>query len=192
MSYNDQTLSHHGIKGQKWGVRRFQKKDGSLTSAGKSRYGDAADKVSKTVKNLDAAGQTKVGDGLYSKSSHKGQLSDGYQRHKKPAPVMGGPNDPDNHGLGDTTKRAANRQQMKARNQDQARNLAKYAVERANARKSIENPVKRATQMVKDSYNMPCLSMTGKYSKYGKEVAKGALIGWAASVAVVGLLDHYT
>lgn len=31
-------LSHYGIKGQKWGVRRFQNADGSLTSAGKSRY----------------------------------------------------------------------------------------------------------------------------------------------------------
>lgn len=31
-------IYHHGIKGQKWGVRRFQKKDGSLTPAGKKRY----------------------------------------------------------------------------------------------------------------------------------------------------------
>ena len=31
-------LSHHGIKGQKWGVRRYQTKDGSLTAAGKKRY----------------------------------------------------------------------------------------------------------------------------------------------------------
>lgn len=31
-------LRHHGIKGQKWGVRRFQNKDGSLTPAGKKRY----------------------------------------------------------------------------------------------------------------------------------------------------------
>ena len=30
-------LSHHGIKGQKWGVRRFQNKDGSLTADGKKR-----------------------------------------------------------------------------------------------------------------------------------------------------------
>ncbi|MBQ8829124.1 MAG: hypothetical protein IJ022_03420 [Burkholderiaceae bacterium] len=33
-------LKHHGIKGQRWGVRRFQKKDGSLTAAGKKRYDD--------------------------------------------------------------------------------------------------------------------------------------------------------
>lgn len=32
-------LAHHGIKGQKWGVRRFQNADGSYTSSGKSRYG---------------------------------------------------------------------------------------------------------------------------------------------------------
>lgn len=32
-------LSHHGIKGQKWGRRRYQNKDGSLTPAGKQRYG---------------------------------------------------------------------------------------------------------------------------------------------------------
>lgn len=31
-------LYHHGIKGMKWGIRRFQNKDGSLTKAGKKRY----------------------------------------------------------------------------------------------------------------------------------------------------------
>ncbi len=31
-------LYHHGILGQKWGVRRFQKENGSMTSAGKKRY----------------------------------------------------------------------------------------------------------------------------------------------------------
>ena len=33
----DGELYHHGVKGQKWGVRRYQNKDGSLTSAGKQR-----------------------------------------------------------------------------------------------------------------------------------------------------------
>ena len=31
-------LQHHGIKGQHWGVRRYQRPDGSLTPAGKKRY----------------------------------------------------------------------------------------------------------------------------------------------------------
>lgn len=34
-------LRHHGIKGQKWGVRRYQNKDGSLTAEGRKKYADS-------------------------------------------------------------------------------------------------------------------------------------------------------
>lgn len=34
-------LTHYGIKGQKWGIRRYQNPDGSLTSAGRKRYSDS-------------------------------------------------------------------------------------------------------------------------------------------------------
>lgn len=41
--YNNGELYHYGIKGQKWGVRRWQNEDGSLTPEGRKRYlGDYA------------------------------------------------------------------------------------------------------------------------------------------------------
>ena len=36
--YDNDYLAHHGILGQKWGVRRFQNEDGSLTPEGRKRY----------------------------------------------------------------------------------------------------------------------------------------------------------
>lgn len=37
---DENVMQHHGIKGQKWGVRRFQNADGSLTAAGKQRVSE--------------------------------------------------------------------------------------------------------------------------------------------------------
>ena len=36
-------LSHHGIKGMRWGIRRFQNRDGTLTAEGRKRIADAAE-----------------------------------------------------------------------------------------------------------------------------------------------------
>lgn len=44
-------LAHHGIKGQKWGQRRFQNEDGTWTAAGKERYGDGGSGYSKIGKS---------------------------------------------------------------------------------------------------------------------------------------------
>lgn len=46
----EQVLYHHGILGMKWGIRRFQNKDGSLTDAGRKRY--SSTEVENDVKAL--------------------------------------------------------------------------------------------------------------------------------------------
>lgn len=56
----DDYLAHHGIKGQKWGVRRYQNEDGSLTAAGKKRYLTKEGNLTKEGKEL----QKKIAEGV--------------------------------------------------------------------------------------------------------------------------------
>lgn len=60
-------LCHHGVKGQKWGVRRYQNKDGSLTPAGVKRYA-----TKQYAKKAYEANET-VGGKIYDKytGAHK-------------------------------------------------------------------------------------------------------------------------
>ena len=41
MLYESPYLVHYGVQGQKWGVRRYQNEDGTLTEEGKARYGNS-------------------------------------------------------------------------------------------------------------------------------------------------------
>lgn len=61
-------LYHHGTKGMKWGVRRYQNTDGSLTNAGKSRY--ARDAREKEFNKYDES------SGKYYKQSKKNVRTD--------------------------------------------------------------------------------------------------------------------
>ena len=60
-------LYHHGVKGQKWGVRRYQNADGSLTAAGKKRQAsqEASDEKYRT-KQLAAT------ENYYNRTQHYG------------------------------------------------------------------------------------------------------------------------
>ena len=53
-------IYHHGILGQKWGVRRFQNPDGSLTSAGRARAAKQLAKNEKYREKLSGKAQTKA------------------------------------------------------------------------------------------------------------------------------------
>ena len=77
--YHSDALSHHGIKGMRWGVRRFQTKDGSLTPSGKKRYATTAQGVRNAnqaakdarKKSLAESRATESGIGSYRRAMNK-------------------------------------------------------------------------------------------------------------------------
>lgn len=73
-------IEHHGILGQKWGIRRFRNKDGSLTDAGKKRYGveESKPKSDDASNRLIAAGFKK--DPVYG-NYNKGYVSSNGVKH---------------------------------------------------------------------------------------------------------------
>lgn len=87
MEYDDY-LMHHGIKGMKWGVRRYQNSDGSLTAAGKKHYERKASsseayakRYNQIAKRYNKFGTRAVSD-AYRTKARTSQIRANYMRAK--------------------------------------------------------------------------------------------------------------
>lgn len=78
MAYN-RWLCHHGVKGMKWGVRLYQKKDGSLTPLGRYRYFKRDSKLTKAGKKALTDGNGALSDrGMALIKAHTNPYSDSH------------------------------------------------------------------------------------------------------------------
>ena len=74
-------LYHYGVKGMKWGVRRFQNKDGSLTPAGKRRYDEPNQQNNSSPKtNQQSSSNAKKYKIPKNKSLHRLKLEEKYMK----------------------------------------------------------------------------------------------------------------
>ena len=75
-------LAHYGVKGMKWGVRRYQNKDGSYTNAGKKRYSSKRDtfhELSDITRKYGTSNKTKEAENRFRKLGN-GRIDAGSKR----------------------------------------------------------------------------------------------------------------
>lgn len=88
-------LCHYGIKGQKWGIRRFQNEDGTYTTAGKERYGTGGEKIRKAERKYGKAFDAGVKAGRYTNDPEIRELyimeQMDKERRSNPASMTGQP-----------------------------------------------------------------------------------------------------
>lgn len=88
-------LSHHGIKGQRWGFRRFQKEDGSRTAAGKKRDRDRdrdyeKSEDHKSSRSSKSKGPDSLSNDELKKLNERLRLEEDYKRLTAPEKVEKG------------------------------------------------------------------------------------------------------
>lgn len=72
------SLSHWGIKGMKWGKRRYQNPDGTLTAEGKKRYGDDSHEDYRRAHEKKSVSQ--MSDKELQARNNRLQMEQNYQR----------------------------------------------------------------------------------------------------------------
>ena len=171
--YNDE-LCHWGIKGMKWGVRRYQNQDGTLTSAGRKRY--SADDYKNGVKKAGNIAKR------FLKGTARPMDKDGWAPQGKADPNPW-------YGSQRKTAEKLERYSTKAR----FNNPKKMTDEELNQRIARMQKEKQYLELKKSTspgkaYVTDLLKTAGNKIVGG---AAGAIGGVAGKVAVDAVLNHY-
>jgi len=170
----DNYLYHHGILGQKWGVRRYQNEDGSLTAAGKKRIqqdgkGFIARKKIRTegrIHELDD--QLENARDLIKKPSLK-KIADAYDRFYETGAR--------NNSFTEKRLAAASRTKFGQRYHETAAQNYQYAANYWKGRQKADVGERIVRSILGDPkvMNVPYQRMSGRKTTVGREVANRVL-----------------
>jgi len=76
-------LAHYGIKGQKWGVRRYQNPDGSLTELGRQHYGIIGKRAAEKVAQMSPDNRKKVYSTIYKMEERKQNFREKHEARRE-------------------------------------------------------------------------------------------------------------
>lgn len=172
---NNTELYHHGVKGQRWGIRRYQNKDGSLTAYGKKRYAKELAKLEAEKKRVRQYEQTAK------KMSKLDDMRKDLDERKKALKTDETP---------ESTK------QPKAQSAPQKRKLSELSNEEIQAkidRMNLENKYNTLAQERIDAVSKKEVSKGRKFTeevleKAGKNIATQAA-AWAIGTGVNKLIE---
>ena len=160
-------IMHFGINGMKWGIRRYQNPDGTLTPEGKERYSKSIPKrmVKAAVKEANAANGTKI---RYDKHTVVEKFGNKYDYKGKRI----NPNPP---------KVYSNKQKRKLSPRD-LRNMSNEELQQLYERKRLEADIRR---LQKDTNTTP--------EKLAEAIAEGLVggVNQGTSRGVADAIDRY-
>ena len=167
--YKDENeLTHWGVRGMRWGIRRYQNKDGTLTKAGQKRYSEelaAVRKEEKTLKNRKSV-QNKM-DKLAARK--KAVEEDKKQFDEEQKKAKRGGKDPEKEAAKAAEKAA--KQEAKKTIKEMGDEELAYKIRRTQMEKQYEalvaepEPVAKGNGFVKDFMNksaVPAIQEAGK------------------------------
>ena len=171
-------LYHHGIKGQKWGVRRFQNPDGSLTSAGQKRKArrekeaDSLDNIALDAKNR-AEKHTKNIEDLKRNGTRSAKFKEVYGDVSK---------------LSDKefSKSSYHRSKQSAVNDL----IQAEQINRKSANKTAESYTKKANDLRSAKIESDTVVERRRRGSIAGKAAFGAIMGVAASGVMMGLQNQ--